>query len=619
MDLDSMTSSGILSDTTFCELMDIEDPVERERAIIQLTDRAKELGVKTKFCQLLRSYKQSAKAMQTIKQSSIIVSNENWTEFCNDKYGPMYCGCWVADDQGVWTVLGNQKYLACYHPIIPIKRLVNLETKTEKIILAYCRDNYQWQEITVDKEIISNNSKIVALSAMGVAVTSETAKFLVKYLSDVENYNKDLIPVQFSTTKMGWLQDGFMPYMDDVQFDGNGKFSDAYESIRESGDYQTWLDLVLEIRKSGRIEAKMLLAASFASVIVGICNALPFWVHLWGETEGGKTVSLMLAASVWADPTVGRYISDFKATDVALEMRMNFLNNLPMMIDDTATVKNKYKEDFSELIYSMCSGKGKSRSNRSLGLNAEPTWKNVILSTGEHPLSNENLQGGAINRLLDLEAGEAAIYPDGKRVAAILGTNYGFAGKKFVSAVQELGEAKIREIQDDFHCKLQNADKMEKQSISLSVLLAADKIATDHIFKDGAYIDMFQASQVLVDRDKLSENERCYDFITNEVTSNSAKFKPNSYGEYIGEIWGCFDGGYVVILKNIFDRICSNGGYSGKAFLAWANKKKIIQAGSNRLTKQRRINGSVAWCVVLKSKEIERETVKTNETDLPFE
>lgn len=614
-----MTSSSILSDETFCELMDIEDPADWERAAMQLTDRAKELGVKTKFCNLLRAYKKSARLQQSNKQEAIIISDQNWTGFCTDKYPQMFCGYWIADDQGVWTVINHQKYLACYHAILPVKRLVNLETKTEKIVLAYCRDNYQWQEITVDKEVISNNSKIVALSAMGVSVTSETAKFLVKYLADVENNNKDLIPVQFSTAKMGWLQNEFMPYMDDVQFDGNGKFSDAFEAIQEAGSYQTWLNLVLEIRKAGRIEAKMLLAASFASVIVGLCGALPFWVHLWGETEGGKTVSLMLAASVWADPSVGRYISDFKATDVALEMRMNFLNHLPMLIDDTATVKNKYKEDFSELIYTMCSGKGKSRSNRSLGLNTEPTWRNVIISTGEHPLSNENLQGGAINRLLDLETGETAIYPDGKRVAGILGMNYGFAGKRFISAVKELGESKIREIQDDFHQKLQSADKMEKQAISLSVLLTADKIATDYIFQDGAYIDMFQASQVLVDRNSLSENERCYDFIMNEVTSNSTRFKPNSYGEYIGEIWGCFDGEYVVILKNVFDRICNSGGYSSKAFLAWAAKKGIVQTGAKRPTKQRRINGSVAWCIVIKSKEIELEIVNNDENDLPFE
>jgi len=598
--------------------MDIDDPVEHTRAEINLSDRSKELGVDKKFKDLLKAYNSKLSDINSSKNKFIALGNENITQFVSGDYPPMFCGPWKADDNGIWTVINNNCYRACYHPIIPIKRLVNLETKTEKIVIAYCRDNYQWQEITVDKEIISNNTKIVSLSAMGVAVTSETAKFLVKYLADVENGNKDIIPVQFSTAKMGWLRDGFMPYLDGIEFDGNGKFSDAFEAIRESGSFEAWLNLVLDIRKAGRIEAKMMLAASFASVIVGICGALPFWVNLWGETEGGKTVSLMLAASVWAEPSVGRYISDFKATDVALEMRMNFLNNLPMMIDDTATVKNKYKEDFSELIYTMCSGKGKSRSNRALGLNAEPTWKNVIMSTGEHPLSNENLQGGAINRLLDLEAGETAIYPDGKLVAGTLSLNYGFAGKMFVAAVKELGNEKVKEIQDNFHRKLQSADKMEKQAISLSVLLTADKIATDYIFKDGAYIDINEASQVLVDRESLSENERCYDYILNEVAANQNHFKENQLSDYLGEIWGCFEGEYVVIIKNIFDRICNSGGFSGKSFLSWAAKKEMIQSGSKRRVKQKRINGNNSWCVWLRKQKTVSDIEKPVDDDVPF-
>ena len=59
--------------------------------------------------------------------------------------------------------------------------------------------------------MISSANKIVNLSKLGVSVTSENARLLVKYLSDVENLNDDEIPVQKSSSKLGWIGDGFIP------------------------------------------------------------------------------------------------------------------------------------------------------------------------------------------------------------------------------------------------------------------------------------------------------------------------------------------------------------------------------------------------------------------------
>ena len=75
------------------------------------------------------------------------------------------------------------------------------------------------------KDLISSASKIVSLSKLGVSVTSENARLLVKYLSDVENLNDDDIPVQMSSSKLGWIGGGFIPYDTDIVFDGD--MSDA--------------------------------------------------------------------------------------------------------------------------------------------------------------------------------------------------------------------------------------------------------------------------------------------------------------------------------------------------------------------------------------------------------
>lgn len=205
-------------------------------------------------------------------------------------------------------------------------------------------------------------------------------------------------------------------------------------------------------------------------------------------------------------------------------------------------------------------------------------------------------QGGAINRILELECGEK-VYSDPQETAEMVKRNYGFAGYDFIQVIKSIGRDEVCRIQKEFQDRLFNTDKMEKQSLSLSIVLAADKIATDYLFRDGAYISIKEAQEVLVDREELSDNERCYQYILSEVEINAAKFEAFSQ---TAEKWGGMEAGYVFIYTNIFDSICKKGGFSRTSFLSWAEKKGLIQTSAGKRTKTKRIDGRVTRCVVLK-------------------
>ena len=241
------------------------------------------------------------------------------------------------------------------------------------------------------KTVAGSANKIVALAAQGVAVTSENAKNLVRFLADVENSNEDLIPVKESTSKLGWIKGDFLPYDSNIYFDGESRFKQIAEAIYEKGDFNTWLDCMRELRESNSVEIKIMLAASFASVLVKPLSALPFFVDLWGETEGGKTVALMLAASIWGNPADNAYIKDYKGTEVSLEATCDLLNNLPLFLDDSSKKNRRLEDNFEGLIYDLCSGKGKSRSNKELGLNRENNWKNCIITNGERQIGRAHV------------------------------------------------------------------------------------------------------------------------------------------------------------------------------------------------------------------------------------
>ncbi len=597
--IEEMTEVELLSPETMAELFDQEDRLLRADMIAKMTVRAKQLKCKTTFEGLVKEY-QKVEREELKKERASVAIIENLTNFSDCPYDQMACGSWIATDEKVYkqNPLGFNDILACYHPIMPVERTRNLETGEEQIKLAYKRSG-KWESITVPKTQVASASQIVSLAGKGIAVTSETAKFLVQYLADVENLNDDFINLKYSTSKLGWNKAGFLPYDTEIEFDGGSRFDQIFHSIGMHGDRDAWFNHVLELRKSGRAEIKIMMAASFASVLIDKIGALPFFVDLWGETEGGKTVTLMVAASIWADPDESRYIGDFKTTDVALEARADMLNNLPVILDDTSKTSRRIAENFEGVVYDLCSGKGKSRSNKELGMNRENRWKNCFLTSGERPLDSYVNQGGAMNRILEVECQEK-VYADPQYTAELIKDNYGYAGKEFVQIASEIGDEKLKQMQREIQKELADDTKTQKQSISLSIILLADRIATDYLFKDGEYIPMKEAKKMLVDLSEISDGERAYQYILDEVARNEIKFDSDTKCEK----WGIIEDGYAIIYNSVFTEICKRGGFSPTAFEHWADRHALIKISFDKrgklYTKTKKIGGQSIRCVWVK-------------------
>ena len=619
--LKELTAESILSKEILTEVFDQEDELYRSELLASLGLRAAELKVKTEFRDMMAAYRRVEKEMkrQEKERKSRPCSLENWTNF-DGPYDRMYCGTWIATEEGIYSQnTGTADVLACRHPVIPVEVLKNLETDDEQVKLAY-KKRGKWKEMIVPKDIMSSANKITSLYKRGISVTSENAKCLVRYLQDIEDLNGENIPVQYSSSKLGWNSTGFLPYDTGITFDGDVRFRQVAESINATGSRNAWYEHVENLRRSKRIEIKFMLAASFSSVLVQPLGALPYFVDLWGETEGGKSVATMVAASVWADPDENAYIGDYKTTDTALEAKADMLNHLPLILDDTSKKNRKIEDNFEGLVYDLCSGKGKSRSNKDLGLNRENHWKNCILTNGERPLTSYVTQGGAINRILELECGER-VFIDPGATAEFIKHNYGHAGHEFVKLIKDLGIDAIRDIQQEFLRQLADDEKMQKQSLSLSIILTADKLATDYLFKDHQYISLEEAREVLVDRNELSDNERCYQYLMDKIAMNPARFDGDN--ENI-EKWGVIEEGYAIIYATAFSTLCKDGGFSRTSFLSWANRKGLLQTekSGKKLDKIKSFKGNKIRCVFLKLNDGADKDgfIQTDEQmELPFE
>ena len=597
--IEKLDRDSLLSEEVLTELFSQDDAYLTEQYRQALVARAAELKCKTDFNKLYQAYrKEMRKALVQATDRPTYV-----TEF-NDQ-PTLRTGSWVATEQGVWTLSDRGRLIACMHPIYISRILINAETNVHKAEIKF-KVRGRWRDTFIDRKAIASRSGILALADSGVQVTSENAAQLVQYLADIEAYNPDDVKEQTSTSRLGWIGDTFMPYGEDIIFDNEQNLFSLFKSIQQVGSRQRWYEQIKDIRKDKRIEVLVYIAASLGSVLVEPVGALPFVVDLWGETGKGKTVALMVATSIWADPNEGAYMTDAKATPTAMEVRLDVLNSLPMTLDDMAQIKNQYDEDFSQLVYRWCAGKGRDRSNKDLGLNKMTTWHNCILTNAEHSLVTETMQGGAINRIIDIEMGDGYIFPNGNEVADCLRHNYGWCGREFVETVQLLGFDEIRRIQKEYMIKIQEyakeqgVEKEEKQIIPMSIILTADEIAEKHLFKDGIRLNFEECCDLLKNRGEVSEHKRAYQYLKEIIVANMYHF--NADEDEKVEQWGVLlaNDRYVTIIGNRFDKILKEAGFQTKAFLSWAKKQKIVKTDSSGNAKiQTKINGRNVRCVLL--------------------
>ena len=552
--------------------------------------------------------------LETINQQRGI-SMDNATQFEGQEI-ELFSGQYVCDEYGVsMTDKYGYEQTICRHPIMPVERLVNIDSGEERLKLAY-KKGRAWRTIIVEKSVIASSSSILQLASNGIMVNSENAKALSTYILEMEQLNYELIPEQKSVGRLGWVgTHGFSPFVDDLVFDGETNFKHIFNAVKPEGSRNAWLYAMQDLRKE-KSPGRLFLAASFASAILEPCGLLPFFLHAWGGTEVGKTVGLMIAASVWACPKLGDFVSTFNSTLVGQEMTATFLNSLPLCMDELQIQSSAGVRDFDRIIYQLTEGVGRTRGAKTGGLQKTNTWRNCIITNGEHPISNANSGGGAVNRVIEFECDEK-VYSDLVGICAVIQSNYGFAGREFVEYLQTEGAFdRVNALQKEYYRALLRSDSTDKQAASASAILAADHIATELIFKDGNNLTVADLEKIMTKKKEVNVNYRALEFVYELVERNPNKFKANDFGEYQGEVWGKQEVDCIYIIKSVFDREMGNGGYNSTAFLSWAKRNNVTYTDNGKRTKKARITGSATNCVCIRKNLNDFDAIMYEETEM---
>jgi len=275
----------------------------------------------------------------------------------------------------------------------------------------------------------------------------------------------------------------------------------------------------------------------------------------------------------------------------------------------------------------LCEGVSKGRGAKEGGLQLQRRWSTVIMTTGEMPIVQNNSGGGAAVRTIEVNYGGEPLFEDARNVANTLKENYGFAGRKFVELLKnEKTIDALKGIQRKYY-NILSGDIQDKQLLSASILLAADKLATLAIFQDDKALTPEEIKPYLITREQADVNFRCYQWLMGFLGGNPRRFDSEDTNN--GEVWGFIDLNHYYVIKSKFEDILLSKGFSPGAFLTWAKRNGKLKcedhgegSGNRRMTVRKTINHKTNTYVAIEmlpeQEESDNKMTVVEDEDMPF-
>lgn len=579
----------------------------------------------TGFSSTYKMYKDSQQDQYIYESNFLVFKGLNENSYNTNRYE-------LSSDGIIYENIPNVgRILVCYHPIVPIQKYKSAEDGSEKIKLAYYT-NYEWNYVIVDKSIISSTQSIIKLSDLGIAVNSENAKYLIKYLTEIENLNKDKIKTEISVSRLGWINDKLVPYDKTYEFDNAKDLPRVDERFGTSGKLEDWVEFFKERRKINNI-TRIIMAGAVASILLKYIKQSGFTIHIFGESGYGKTLACMVGQSIFGNPSQNDSSGigiNFNFTNAGLEYRLNLYNNIPLFINEMQLQRDA--KDYDKMLFMIESGRGKARSTKVGGVGKENSWNNIVITNGEKNIVKTNSDNGAYNRCLCCEILQDA-FDNPMEVADFVKENY---GNPIREILKHLGDYDIKKIfkEKREETKVQGNIITEKQKILEAIIMTGDKILTDTIFKDEYYLTINDFENKVVKEKETAIEERAYEVVKDWVITKERCFlSKDSDGtedrykniDIYGKKMAGVNNGYIAFLIQPLKKVLEENGFDfGQITSVWKRKGYTkCDKGKNQKTVQ--ILGNSAKCVVLNmemnneiEEDDEEEVYDTEDIILPF-
>jgi hypothetical protein len=315
----------------------------------------------------------------------------------------------------------------------------------EAKLQAIWRGPAGWCSRVVSRRTLMDTSKLIGLADLEAPVSSMNLANLVSYLADFEAENRHRLSSLRSTPRMGWQPGG--GFLLPESYYATADESDeqlvltppaGFESMSKgwmmTGTWEGWLEAASLVSPYPHMHVAIY--ASVAAPLMKLLRLPGFVVDFSGETSGGKTTALRFAASVWGKPSENypTAMYSWDATKVWIERTAGYLQNLPLLLDETK--RAKHNGIVRDVIYDFCQGQGRGRGAVE-GTRYTDSWQSILISTGEGAATDFSEDAGTRARVLSLKGKPLGSNPDiggqvSEETQAILANNHGHLGRRVI-------------------------------------------------------------------------------------------------------------------------------------------------------------------------------------------
>ena len=531
---------------------------------------------------------------------------------------------------GVYVESGKSVKQITTAPIFICARGTDMSTgRALRQVIWYSRGT-GWHAKFFPREKLLSAAGIRILVSYDVSVTPESTRELIRYLFDFEQANAASLLTMSLSTRMGWLPDGSFLLPDVHLTPPDSKLSlylaptPTFESMLPAWNPAgSWADWVASVRTVLDYPHMMLaLYASAAAPLLRILNTPGFVVDFNGETTGGKTTALRLAASVW-----GASSDEHPSTMFSWDITKNwserlcyFLHSLPVVLDDTKQARHRHR--VSQVVYSFCQGKGAVTSKR----NANLSWRTILISSGEAPAISYSKHAGILARVLsvpgkplgsDIQRG-ARLSEDMQRA---LRDNHGHLGRRIIEYLVSNQNNRIgfqqlfRQLSADY-AEVAGSPIGRRHARNLACL----EVAASIVHQLGVPKPTVDPFSILLESIKEVEEDAdhplsAFAYICEWSVMNSSNFwgrhddhTPPRAG-WAGSWKASDDWSYIGFVRERLDQLLRSAGYYPQDILpVWKDRGWFDDKPRRRV----RVGGGITACICLRRSAVENVLEETH-------
>lgn len=399
--------------------------------------------------------------------------------------------------EGIKITIDDTDVDICKFDIYPVAYGYDESLGYETVRFHWDRPHMGWQELVLRQAYLTDGSREFPSAIADQGIVLYNKKQTEYFQLMLRTYMEELRQIRTMTnlySTMGWKENNKSFVLGNTIFKRKNDGTVVEETINlasvvsknnvdmfsSKGSLEQWVELTSILEKANLQSHMFVLGMGFSAPLYNFTGLKGMTVSLYGPTGGGKTLSQYWAQSIYGNPDKLHFAA--KYTQNSLFSRLGTYANLPLTIDEVTMMNDKEVGDFC---YWVSQGRDKARLNRNSEERDAKTWATPVIVSTNKSLQSKLIASGLdtdaqMARLLEVTVPPSKIYNKnttvGKKIYDAIHSNYGHAGRLFISKLLEIGEegiqSMIAEASENFHRKYKAKFTGEERYWEQAIILA---------------------------------------------------------------------------------------------------------------------------------------------------